>query len=74
VPADADFFDRGGHPTLAMRVIARLREDGPAGLALRDLFRSPSVARLAARLDELALGAPPLPEWWQSELAATAEA
>jgi aryl carrier-like protein len=55
VAADADFFDLGGHSILAMRVIARLREQGAAALSLRDLFRGPTVARLAARIDELTM-------------------
>jgi amino acid adenylation domain-containing protein len=49
----ANFFDMGGHSVLAMRAIALLRERGADGVALRDLFQAPTVAGLAARLDDM---------------------
>jgi amino acid adenylation domain-containing protein len=52
VGVDANFFDLGGHSVLAMRVVARLRLTAP-GIAFRDIFQTPTVAGLAARMDEL---------------------
>ena len=52
VGVDANFFDLGGHSVLAMRVVARLRITAP-GISFRDIFQTPTVAGLAARMDEL---------------------
>ena len=46
-----DFFAIGGHSLMALRIIRRLREDCHTGLTIADLFRSPTVAALAAEID-----------------------
>nr|BFE82369.1 hypothetical protein GCM10020093_049700 [Planobispora longispora] len=51
VGAEEDFFDLGGHSLSATKAIARMRRELGDGVSLMDLFRNPTVRRLAALVD-----------------------
>src|SRR5882757_3561886 len=50
---DADFFDIGGDSLKAMEVVARVSEELHVDLPLMAFFEEPTVAHLAAVVDEL---------------------
>ena len=52
VAVDDNFFDLGGDSLVAAGVVARLRDSIGARITVRELFRSPTVCRLAAVIDE----------------------
>ncbi|WP_103380327.1 non-ribosomal peptide synthase/polyketide synthase [Pseudonocardia dioxanivorans] len=69
VPADGpeafgvedDFFDRGGHSLVAIRLLGRIRAELGADLSLRDLFDGRTPERVAARIAGTAAAGPARP-------------
>ncbi|MFJ8057670.1 amino acid adenylation domain-containing protein [Streptomyces sp. NPDC096142] len=51
---DVDFFSHGGHSLLATRLIGRIRTELDIDVKVTTVFRNPTVAQLAAGLDESA--------------------
>jgi len=48
-----DFFLAGGHSLLGTQLVIRARKAFGVKVAIRDLFEAGTVARLAARIEEL---------------------
>jgi len=65
VSIDDNFFELGGHSLLATQVISRLREAFKVEIPLSYLFESPTIAKLASKIEAkmkagLGLIAPPI--------------
>ena len=59
VDAGDDFFALGGHSLLATRVISRLRSELRIDVPVKAIFEHPTVAALAAAVDQLSGAAEP---------------
>jgi amino acid adenylation domain-containing protein len=53
IGADDNFFLLGGHSLLGSQLALRVREAFGAAVTLRDVFRTQTVSRLAAKIEEL---------------------
>jgi acyl-coenzyme A synthetase/AMP-(fatty) acid ligase len=54
VGIDVDFFDHGGHSLLATRLVGRIRNELGVDVKVTTVFRSPTVAQLAGRIEKSA--------------------
>ncbi|MBT2454721.1 condensation domain-containing protein [Streptomyces sp. ISL-86] len=58
---DDNFFKAGGHSLLAVRLVNRVRAELGRELTLREVFRNPTPAKLAALLSAAAPAVAPIP-------------
>ncbi|EEF25669.1 antibiotic synthetase, putative, partial [Ricinus communis] len=58
LPANADFFQYGGHSLLAMRMVAEINKQLDSALTLTELFQAPTAASLSALLEAKLAKAP----------------
>lgn len=58
IGADQDFFTLGGNSLVAIQLIAQIRKAEGVRLPIRVLFEAPTLAQLAARIEELRDAAP----------------
>jgi acyl-coenzyme A synthetase/AMP-(fatty) acid ligase len=54
VGIDIDFFEHGGHSLLATRLVGRIRGELGVDVKVTTVFRSPTVAELAGRIEKSA--------------------
>ncbi|NGM15230.1 amino acid adenylation domain-containing protein [Verrucosispora sp. CWR15] len=59
VGIDVDFFEHGGHSLLATRLIGRIRKELKVDVKVTMVFRSPTVAQLAAQIEKLSTSSRP---------------
>jgi amino acid adenylation domain-containing protein len=58
VPRDVSFFDLGGNSLMATQVVTLIQDVLPVQLDLRKVFEGPTVARMAALLEEERISLP----------------
>ncbi|HEX7239181.1 MAG TPA: condensation domain-containing protein, partial [Longimicrobiaceae bacterium] len=59
IGAHDDFFSLGGHSLMATHLVARIQAELHADVSLSAVFEAPTVAGMAARVEELRAGAEP---------------